>query len=358
MILFSASTKVDVTTGWVKRVISYAKSLIVFAGLGPTLERVGRVEASPRKHRKTYRLQLLITFDQCPIRGNIGRVAVSIENIYVIDRDWREHDRLLMDFDSNHLEVPFMHVNGGGLWDEIRSYKQRWVVDNNTPFERLAGSPEFSDTAFIVGTTVLNERAQPILFFEKLSDERKAFVNVFYFSVPWLHGEYRLAIDRADRAYFSLHNRDKVVADAGFKNPRDESAESLNDLRLINWRCILWMAYRRAGLSLGPSLAESVRGLAPRCPKNYRLSAKVATLCFARLLVASERGRNNFNENGSMNGFMDAALIKDALFFNAGILSGDRDVRRMAHFCGIKTKARLDKNPPMKKGSKPPAATC
>jgi hypothetical protein len=268
--------------------------------------------------------------------------VLSIKNICVIDPDWVEHDRLLMDFDGKHVTTPFMHQNGAGLWEEIQNYKQRWIVDNHTPVEKLAHSPEFSDAAFIRGTTVLNEQAQPILLFEKVSGERKTFLNVFHFSVPWLHGQYWLAIDRLDRAYLSIHNRKKVIADSEFKNPRDEGAEQLNALRLIMWRCVLWMAYRRAGLLLGSSIVEAIRGLVPRCLKNYRLSANVATLCFARLLVDSENARNNFEKNGSMNGFMDAGLIKDALFFNAGILSRDREVGRMARYCGIRVKTRLE----------------
>jgi hypothetical protein len=235
-----------------------------------------------------------------------------------------------------------MHQNGAILWDEIQSYKHRWIVDNHTPFGKLASNPEFSDTAFILGTTVLNEHANPILLFETLSGKRKAFVNVFHFSVPRIDGEYWLAIDRVDRAYLSIHNRERIIADANFKNPRDESIRQLNAIRSVMRMCIMWMLYKRAGFRVGSSLLQAIRGLVPQCFKNYLWSGKIATLCFARLLIDSHQARNRFESKGSMNGFMDTGLIKDALFFNAGILSGDRAVGRMARYCGIRVKTRLE----------------
>ena len=53
------------------------------------------------------------------------------------------------------------------------------------------------------------------------------------------------------------------------------------------------------------------------------------------LLIKDRNARTRFERQGSVNSFCDAALVKDALFWNAGILSGDRGVSRIAGFCKL-----------------------
>ena len=69
---------------------------------------------------------------------------------------------------------------------------------------------------------------------------------------------------------------------------------------------------------------------------------EVARWCLALLLIKDRDARHRFEKQGSVNSFCDAALVKDALFWNAGILSGDGGVRRMARFCKLTALRELE----------------
>lgn len=84
-----------------------------------------------------------------------------------------------------------------------------------------------------------------------------------------------------------------------------------------------------------------------RCRGNYRWSIEVARLCFAWLLgsskkVVQKKAVENYHKKGSANGFLDAGIIKDALFFGAKILTQDKGVDSMANCCGIKAIPKLN----------------
>jgi hypothetical protein len=77
----------------------------------------------------------------------------------------------------------------------------------------------------------------------------------------------------------------------------------------------------------------------PECFKRFWRSDDVARLAYARLLLGqahvSSEARKEFADPNYPNVFGDVHLIQNALFFNAGLASNDRAVKRMARFCGL-----------------------
>jgi hypothetical protein len=100
----------------------------------------------------------------------------------VIKAAWLRHACLYMNLYGVPLDGPnSLHPNGIKLWDELQSFKYRLVVDNNSPWEKHAKDDAYSDIAFIVATTVLNERDQLLTLYEDCHGHRKEFYNVFFF---------------------------------------------------------------------------------------------------------------------------------------------------------------------------------
>jgi hypothetical protein len=87
------------------------------------------------------------------------------------------------------------------------------------------------------------------------------------------------------------------------------------------------------------SFRLSIEQERPKCFKRFWESNDVARLGYARLLLGTDRisreARKEFSEADYPNIFGDLHLVQNALFFNAGILSRDKGVKKMARLCGL-----------------------
>ena len=283
---------------------------------------------------------------------------VEMRQPLIIKQRWLDHKRAVLNLYGNPLPTSrLLHPRGGKLWQEIQGLKERFIVDNHIPWEAYASDPRFSQYGFIIGTTVLNESPALLRLFEDRNGRRKVYPNVFHLSAELTTDDAggilggHLCIDQLDEEFFSLYDRDELStvgnfrSPLGIKKPFDECTTELTHLlNPIRQQLLLRMLDPR-GLPARSSLLKQIQSKALRCFKDYRQSIETARLCFALLLIEDPEARHLFNSKGSVNGFGDAALIKDALFFNAKILSNDFGVKRMAGYCGIITLPEL-KLPP------------
>jgi len=195
---------------------------------------------------------------------------------FVIKEAWRRHACVYM----NLYGVPLhgsekLHPNGTNLWEEFQHFKYRFVVDNHSPWERCAKDEAFSDVAFVLATTALNESTRLWTLYEDRHGNKKAFKNVFFFGAEiddvtelgyivkgkvWLGRLDQDAISLADK--HKLETLGNMNSPLGLKRPKEEPDKELDRLE----------ALRRTGQdALLKEIAEKI----PKCFKNYRVCADV-----------------------------------------------------------------------------------
>ncbi|MBP9902406.1 MAG: hypothetical protein KBH45_13160 [Verrucomicrobia bacterium] len=241
-------------------------------------------------------------------------------NLYGVPQDWSEK----------------LHPNGKKLWDEFQRFKYRLIVDNHSPWERFAKDEAYSDVAFVLGTTVMNERDKLLTLFENHHGHRKDFPNVFFFLAEidditeqgyLLKGT--VSLERLDRGAVSVADKTKlasvgsILSPIGFSRPKEEPDEELERLT----------ALRQHGQV---ALRREIEAKTPKCFRNYRLSTEVARMSLALLLEKEPAAQRTFDRKGSANSFSDAGLIRDALFLKTWVWSEDGGARKMASFCNVR----------------------
>ena len=264
-----------------------------------------------------------------------------------IRRVWDKHHRTDIDVYGRVVAS-----NGKDLWKRIQNSRKRYIVDNNWRWERYLGRHEYFQDAFILGTSRLNEQAQLIRLFEDPKGRKKIGKNVFLFS-------FRAGLGSIQRLEFviSTLNRNKLITLGDLDSParlaassddakvRDEVLALQSEIRgelvhvLQRGKVI-----RRAchPTNADRFLFAAIRSQLANCFSNLCASANVARQAFALLLINNQTAKRNFIEKGPINGFHDAALIGNALFFRAEVLSCDEGVREMARYCGVRTPRDLD----------------
>lgn len=86
-------------------------------------------------------------------------------------------------------------------------------------------------------------------------------------------------------------------------------------------------------------IVQHVRSKSHECCRDYQLSMNIAGLCYAALLLerdeVGKKTRSEFSDPKRRNVLGDVLLFRDALWFNARILSNDRAVTRMAEYVAL-----------------------
>lgn len=257
---------------------------------------------------------------------------------------------------GDHLSGSFEQEN---LLAVLISMK-RFVVDSNSPWKREAAKPENFDKAFVVGETAMDEpdNLKGVLFSRLIDTSNN---NLFSFgqnnlgTVPF----YEISrFDEHHRAIFDEKRLDEESkpragrTDAEFVQREMENMAAVDDLR----RFIL------SGLELArltrlpaPSLTEPkrlrllemIRKLAPLCPHSFWNSIRVATFCYAVLLLERDdiggKTRREFNDLTNRNVFGDTRLLQNALWLNSHILSSDRAVKRMTEYINLSDVTTTDR---------------
>jgi hypothetical protein len=253
----------------------------------------------------------------------------------VIKEAWLRHAYLYMNLYGVPLDgSKILSPNGTKLWDELQSFKYRFVVDNHSPWEKFAKDETYAGVAFVLATTAKNERDRLLTLFEDDHGHRKEFSNVFFFGAKidkitekgYMQGNVML--ERLDRDAISLKDKGKLdtignmLSPLGFRRPMDEPDEELERLKVL----------RQRGQD---ALQKEIEDKAQKCFKNYRLCTEVARMSLALLLEKEPAARHTFDRKGSANSFSDAGLVEDALFLKARIWSEDWGVREMATYCNV-----------------------
>jgi len=241
---------------------------------------------------------------------------------------------------------------GKDLWRRIQNSKNKYIVDNHFPWERYLGRRKHFHDAFILGTTRLNEQAQLIRLYEYPDGRKKIGKNFFVFG----RHEELWTIRRLDEWALSTFDRNKLKSIGNLDSPASrvsvaspravarEVAMLLGEIRrqLIH---VLGRGKapgrRRKPESTDQVLYVDIRSKCGSCFANMYSSIEVARRAFALLLINSEKARQNFRKKGPSNGFQDAGLVANALFFRAAILSEDEGVGQMARYCEVKPYRRL-----------------
>ncbi|HTD68686.1 MAG TPA: hypothetical protein VK846_19360 [Candidatus Limnocylindria bacterium] len=255
-----------------------------------------------------------------------------------------------MKMPSNAREhaVTWLFVDGtelmstqGNLHAKILSMKDRFLVDTNA--EWFDTSHQHPETAFLLGTTVDKEISRLESIFAN-SRGTKVRPNVFLFGVKteWLEGQRvpLLRIDRLDSMLGQLLDLNSL---------REFDALRLAglgpDLDIVNRKKAILRILGVDHLSLLPSknhcrakdeaLKQQVHAGLGQCTGRFRKCVELSEDAYARLLIAEQSARHAFLDEGRVNTFGDTNLIQNALFFGAGVLSTDSDVRFMASVCRL-----------------------
>ncbi len=235
-----------------------------------------------------------------------------------------KHSFSVYDFKSNFLGSS----TGEDLFHVICS-GERIIVDNCEWKKRSLAQPQL---AFILGKTIVDERnnLHGELFNEKIRGGRS---NVFLFGVEKIKDcSIGLVIHRLDAHLPEIFS--------GPIPPR--SGPNAGDPN--KWNCPIKRERLRDSVkNLMNDSSERLHGYVASnvqaCFRNFDQSCLVADYCHALALLEirqqSHRERQKFSNNAS-NLFGDTALIQNALFLGAKILSGDRAfLKQMADYCSI-----------------------
>jgi hypothetical protein len=234
-----------------------------------------------------------------------------------------EHNFSIYNLDMHNIA----NSKGEDLFHTITSMA-RVVVDNNAEWK--SRSEREPQSAFLLGRTIDNEtpNLEGVFSNRKICNGR---TNVFLTGIEVAQRQKLIVIHRLDphfKAVFrgALPNLDQIQSPekAAWNNPIARA-----DLR----DRILFELTRSSDAALTAKIVEQSQ----HCLRNYNLSCITASWAYGLMLAETfhrdKREVKKFVDNHE-NLFGDTAVIQEALFYDAAILSHDRHVRTMAAYCG------------------------
>jgi hypothetical protein len=236
------------------------------------------------------------------------------------------------------------------LFEVIKKCEPRFVVDNNINWFELSASPGYANAAFILGTTTDKEASPLRLLLERKDQTPKIRPNVFLFGMKSPTPEDALAghrtpllvISRLDAHATNIRDMSglRKFDQPGGGKAKWDTSESIEDekrkvLTLLAVKSIEEVPRLRDRDSKDTELRLSIKRERPNCTGRFWESNDVSRFAFARLLLCSSQARSEFAQLDYNNVFGDRALIQNALFLGAGILSKDKGVAKMARLCGL-----------------------
>jgi hypothetical protein len=234
---------------------------------------------------------------------------------------------------------------------EIVLSRKRYIVDRNTneSWQTTAAKSANQDKAFILGKTMSDEEYNiKSLFFGKKVQKEKG--NLFVLGMADWEDCNAICLERIDEYFRSVFDPQslKSVSSEGGRGADERFLKWERNRREIiehERQAILLLLGVKAVSELGlpaalackmSSLASFIRNNARQCLGNWRLSGYVARHCYAMLLAENfPQIRCEFAEADYLNVFGDTLIVHNALFMEAGILSNDGALKRMAGFCGL-----------------------
>jgi len=248
-------------------------------------------------------------------KNQIGKDKIKMKTTST----YAEHANSVYDLDMNCLS------QGEDLFKTIQGM-ERVIVDNNAEWKkRSLAEPH---RAFILGQAIDNEKSdlEGEFFNEEIREGRN---NVYLLGLDFRNEPGKILIDRLDSQFRAF-----------FKSPLPRLFEEVTTWNDPDKR--LKLRDRIAKLTsffTEKQMQERINEQLPRCVGNFVLSCCTAEFTYALLLVniyhKDSSEREKFIQNHK-NLFGDTSMIRDALFFDAQILSDDeKHVHKMASYCQI-----------------------
>lgn len=263
--------------------------------------------------------------------------------------DYREHALTFLTFYGKE-KLSTQH----NLFDAIHRYQQRYVVDNNIDWFAL--SAKSPNVAFILGTTVDKEASPHRLLLEKSDETSKTRLNVYFFGMKSPtpedviagHRTPLLVISRLDPHATKLRDMNALrqFDQPGGDKTKWDTSKSIEDektkvLRLLGVSHIDESTRLSDKKSRDEGLRLSIERERIKCFGRFWESNDISRFAYARLLLCSGQARREFSQIGYRNVFGDRGLIQNALFFDAGILSKDKGVAKLARLSGIQCRQTI-----------------
>lgn len=257
-----------------------------------------------------------------------------------------KHSFTYCDFDGRLVPHRLQSEN---LFEVIHGMK-RFIVDSNASWRAEAAKPKNKDVAFILGRTLNDEtdNLKSLFFSEKVNLSNN---NLFLFGIDDLMGPKLVKLQRLDEPFSLVLDMEGMEeeskprqhrTDPVFKARRVRQLASIEEakreiLRLLKVKSIEELPKKNALASLQAELQNFITGAAPLCHLHWGNSIEVACHCYALLVIQDRQIRNEFAKSASdyPNVLGDTALVQNALFLRAGILSDDFAPKKMTSYIGL-----------------------
>jgi hypothetical protein len=235
---------------------------------------------------------------------------------------------------------------------------QRFVVDTNSLSAlRDASLPANRNKGFILGQTIAEEveNLEALLFGRNVDNSND---NLFdfgfvrpelsalpapYLIISRLDSHYRIVFDgkglreesrvrakRTDTEFLERERAHMANVDGLKRVIRDE---------ILRWPDLANLPPAEYTKRKEAQLVQIIRSGAGACCRNWWNAVRVASFCYAALLLeqdhVGQKTRNEFSDPARRNVFGDTRLIAEALWLNAQILSKDAAVNRMAGYLSV-----------------------
>jgi hypothetical protein len=277
---------------------------------------------------------------------NLG-IIMTLPTNFKLPADFKNHAITFLSLDGEE-----MLSTQENLFELIQRSNGRFVIDNNIPWFKLSKMPEHVDSAFVLGTTLDHESSPPRLLLEDSCGNPKICQNVFQFGMKTeviANGNAirYLIISRLDaHSTVSLNMNLLRQIDhpcggsTNWNRTKSIAEEKEKILSLLSIKRIEQVTQLPDRQTKDEHLRLCIERKKPESFKRFWGSDDVARFAYCRLLLEwdriSKEARKEFADANYPNVFGDLHLIQNALFFNAGLASHDKAVKRMATFCGLR----------------------
>lgn len=299
------------------------------------------------------------------------RTKEEIEQILPADSAQREqalksleHSFSLYDFDGNHKPHPYEKEN----LLEVISRREMYVVDNNSPWQSECKA--HLDKAFIISAAL--SREHPSIKALILDATRSGLGNLFAFGC--YANIARVHIDRIDSSFshvFDMQKLEDASDKSGEAFAKQKAQERINneyDRAAIQnhiWLELLFasslgkkpiktdfmISGKASDLPNRDSIQEVITRLQAyiqrqlsKCKHNLKNTKNVVERCYAKLLLEDRKTRNDFDKPNYDNVFGDMYIVSAAIYLGANIMTGDKGLKKMASYAGIKCFKQLPKS--------------
>lgn len=225
---------------------------------------------------------------------------------------------------------------------------ERYIVDQHANWMAESKEEKNKNVAFIIGKTVDTETPHlKGLFFSSKIDVTHN--NIFLLGIKKLNNQPFVVLSRFDRYFrlcFDLKKLEeesqpcKERIDPRFKNRQQATTDAIAMeksaiLTILGVDAMANLPPRKALAHQEKQLLELIKEAAPLSRHHWNRAAKVARHCYSLLLLQDREVRHDFDRPDKPNLFGDAALVQNALFLRASILSDDYAAKRMLGYTGL-----------------------